>query len=189
MKTTIKEQLSTSVKITNQVKSNLSGSQTSYGFMVSEVPKLPALTYTLANSGTVSKNYIIGDPHGMIAASLGGTIADPDQVNSLTGVDSGIAANKSMYKNTKIIFSGLTFKTSSTADQFNNTPIFYTCNLAGNIVPDPINLAVAEKNTAKNPLILTITGNFKLDAQRALYVTVLQRETLTITFSPKAYSY
>jgi hypothetical protein len=181
----VAEQLSTSVKITNQVKSNLSGSQTSYGFMVSEVPKLPALTYTLANSGTVPKNYIIGDPHGMIAASLGGTIADPDKLQGVAGY---VAPNKSMYINSKVLFSEITWKTSSDATQFNNTPTFYACNLAGNVVPDPINLAVAEKNTAQNTLILTTTGLYRLDAQRGLYVTVMAAETLTVTMSPKAYT-
>ena len=180
------DQLSTDVKITNQVKTNLSGSQTSYGFMVSEVPKLPALTYSCANASTgATENFIIGDPHGMIAASLSGTYNSPDTLQGLAAL---VAPNKSMYINSKCLFSEITWKTSSSALQFNNTPTFYTVNLAGNLVPDVVNLAVAEQNTAQNTLILTTTGNFRLDAQRGLTVTVRALETLTITMSPSAYT-
>ena len=181
------QQLATKIITIPTVNTNLSGSQTDYGFMVSDVPPLPSLTYDLVNGTGFMKRFLIGDPHNMIKVSLP-NVGEINAPNSINGNSALATANKSMYMNSKVLFNEITFKTSSNNLQFNTPVTFYTCNLAGNLNPEVINLAVAEQNTAQNTFIITINGNYRLDAQRGLYIEVLANQTLTVTMSPSAYT-
>ncbi len=177
--------LSRTVKVTAGVRSNLSGSETDYGYIISEVPKQPSLTYVLTNATTALKKFVIGDGNGMIAASLGVTLADPTSINGNTAI---VEANKAMLSSQVIEFNEITWKASASATQFNNVPTWYASNFSGQLVPDVINLAVAEKNTAQNDLILTTKGLTRLDGFRGLVVDVNASSTLTVTMSPSAYT-
>lgn len=181
----VANRLSRTVKVTPGVKSNLSGSETDYGYIISEVPKQAGITYVLNNTTTALKKYVIGDGNGMIAAALGVTLADPTSINGNTAI---VEANKAMLANQVIEFAEITWKASASATQFNNVPTWYATNFSGQLVPDIINLAQAEKNTAQNDLILTTKGLTRLDGFRGLVVDVNASSSLSVTMTPSAYT-
>lgn len=181
----VANRLSRTVKVTPGVKSNLSGSETDYGYIISEVPKQAGITYVLNNTTTALKKYVIGDGNGMIAAALGVTLADPTSINGNTAI---VEANKAMLANQVIEFAEITWKASASATQFNNVPTWYAANFSGQLVPDIINLAQAEKNTAQNDLILTTKGLTRLDGFRGLVVDVNASSSLSVTMTPSAYT-
>lgn len=183
--TNVAKELSRTVKVASQPQSNLSGSTTDYGAMIQSIPALPAFVYSLGNAGTVTENFIIGDPSGMIAASLGTSPSNPDSINGSSGL---VTANKNMFYSSSVLFGEISWKTSSDASQFDQTPTVYVTNHTGQLIPKPIILTAAERNTQYNNKLLTTKGDVRLDAFRALYVPVIAGETLTVTMMPKAYT-
>lgn len=181
----LSRELSRTVKITSGTRSNLSGSVTDYGSMVSAIPALPAFVYQLVNSTSATKNFLIGDPAGMIAAALGGTFYDPNKLNGSTAF---VEPNKNIFYGSSVLFGEISWKTSSDATQFDNNPTLYVCNHTGEVVPKPLILTAAERNTQQNNLLLTTKGKVRLDIFRGIKVPVIAGETLTVTMSPEAYT-
>lgn len=178
-------QLAPKVKATNVAQQNLSGSETYIGSIINTAPALQSLTYKLANTTTATKEFIIGDPTGLIAAAKGGTLVAP---TSLNGNSSIVTANKAMLGYMPIKFGKIIFEATSSSAQFANAPAVHVCNLAGKLASDEINLQAAKTNVAQNSKILTVKCDLMLAPNRAITQVVDASETLLVTLCPVAYS-
>lgn len=179
-------ELARTVKVASMPESNLSGSVTDYGSMTNSVPALPSFVYQLDNSaGTVTANYLIGDPTGMIAAAVGGSYSAP---SSLNGQSTYVTPNKNFLYACSILFGEISWRTSSDVTQFDNNPTVYVCNQTGQFNQKPIMLTAAQRNTQYNSLLLTTKGQFRLDAFRAILVPVIAGEIVTVSMAPVAYT-
>lgn len=174
------------VKTTTGVQSNVLGSQVNMGLFLGVVPSLPSITYELDNSADAvnPKDYIIGDPTGMIAA-VKGSGSNPDKV---AGIANRVAPNKSFFFGVRIVFSSINYQTSSTANQFNQTFQHLTVNVIGNIADTDIVAGAAQRNTAQNDKLLTLDGSWLIDINRALFITVLPSEIVTLIATPTLYT-
>jgi len=182
-------ELSTGVKVADTSKANISGSQVDMGMFLGQVPRLPAITYTLDNSGGGAVvRYVIGDPTTMIAqlvATGGVTVDNPSAVQGQAGL---VVPNKNFFFGVGIIFGSINFQTSSTPNQFAQQFKTYITNMAGEVSSESLNLASATRNSAFNFNLLTLTGQFYLDIHRGIVIDVLAGEEVNVTMSPSAYT-
>ena len=180
------QELVKNVKVAGQVKANVLGSEVDMGNFLNRVPKLPSLTYFLDNSAVATDTtFVIGDPTGMIAALIGGTVENPTTV---AGTPDLVQPNKKFFFSVGIVYSSINYQTSTTPNQFSKGFVQYITNSAGELTKETINMASARRNTADDPLLLTITGQYMLDVHRGMVLSVLANESVTLTLTPSAYT-
>ena len=178
-------ELTTSVKSANAVQSNVIGSEVDLGMFLNSVPRMPGISYELNNFGVgVPTTFLIGDPTGMIAAILGvGT--DPTSVQGVAGF---VTPNKEFFYKVGIVYSGFNYLTDTNTAQFSQAFRLVTCNSAGEISSEGVNMATAQRNSAFNDKLLTLTGEYLLDIHRGITVSVLAGEVVTLTFTVSTYT-
>lgn len=164
---------------------NMAGSETNLGKFLTVLPNMPAITYTLDNSGGAElKRFIIGDPTGMIAARDGGTLVNPDKVQ---GNASLVTPNKNFYYGVKSKFTRIQYEVSVGASQFSNIFEHRVANIAGVVFPTQISVGEAKSNVQQNDKLLTLTGEYDLDISSAYILEVAAGETVVLTCSVSTY--
>lgn len=184
------QKLTKGVKIASQSKANVLGSEVSMGMFLGQVPKLPSITYTLDNTGAggTRRFMVVGDPTGMIAQlvdTIGGGVLNPTAVQ---GNASLVAPNKNFFYSVGVIFGSINYQTSSTDLQFAQPLQQHLTNMGGNLQSDIINTAAAQRNTAQNAELLTLTGEFYVDVHRGITCDVLDNEIVNLTLTPSSYT-
>lgn len=183
------QELTKAVKVAQTVKANVLGSEVSMGMFLGQVPKLPAISVSFDNSlGGAIQRYIFGDPTTMIAQlidTIPGGVLNPTAIMGQAGL---VTPNKNFFFSVGVIFGSINYQTSSTPNQFVQPFVTYITNMAGELTKETINTASATRNTANENTLLTITGQYYLDVHRGIAIDVLAGESVTLTFSPSAYT-
>ncbi len=183
------QELTQSVKQAYGISSNVIGSEVRMGDFLNQVPRMPAISYTLDNSaGIAIQRYLIGDPTGMIAVlidTIGGGVVNPDLVQ---GNALFVSPNKNFFFSVGLVYSSINYLTSSDEAQFSQPFKLITVNSAGEISSEGVNMASAQRNSQFNNLLLTLTGEYMLDVHRGIQVDVLAGEKVTLTFVVSTYT-
>lgn len=174
-------------------QTDLSGAVLDVGRQIDPVPGLNPIVYTLDSSlRGVTRYYIIGDATNMIKQAISamgsGEPFASYPPSALNGNSALVAPNRKFWVASTILFSGFTIQTSSDPTQFDNPPVLWVTNQAGQIKPKPIMLNQAERNTQYNNLLLTVKAEFKLGPFDAIRVPAIAGEIVTLTLFPKGYS-
>jgi hypothetical protein len=137
-----------------------------------------AFSMTLNNSaGTVNKNYRLFDADGLNDAV--------DGLTTYAAADSATVTVAALVATTvghPIVCSGYNYETSSNVNQFAQQFKIKRASINGGQEVFPDILSKAKRNTQQNSLLLTISQQFVIDDQTCIDVTVLDSETVTLTF-------
>lgn len=188
-KITQAQELTQGVKEANPITSNVIGSVVNMGMFLLSVPRMPAISYTLDNSaGIAIQRYLIGDPTGMVSVlidTIPGGVANPDLVQ---GQANYVVPNKNFFYSVGIVYSSINYLTSSDTAQFSQPFKLLTTNSAGELSSESVNMASAQRNSAFNSLLLTLSGEYMLDVHRGIQVDVLDAEKVTLTMVVSTYT-
>lgn len=135
---------------------------------------LNSFKVTFVNASSSAQNYILGDPHGIIANELSGTYNAPTSASCLVdGMKASFASNP-------VEIKGMQYKVSSSAAQFENDITYHQVELDGSVKPTKIHVSEGERNTANNAKLLTLdlsAHQIVLDGLSALTTQVDASET------------
>jgi len=138
----------------------------------------------LTSASGASKNFIIGDPSGILATLIGGTIASPDSASCL------VAGMKASFAYAPVVIKAINYKVTSSATQFDNTFNIVTGDIDGNINQRPVNVAAYERNNQYNAKLMTFEfkpgEEFIFAWNTALYIVVNDGEDVYLSFTPAA---
>lgn len=150
------------------------------------VPFPDNFSVELANACAAPKDFLIGDPTGMIALAAGGTFLNPTGC-SLDGAvkGSGVSAMKQLFGLRGLAVRGFNYATSSKASQFSQKLMEANAEINGAFMRNPINVAIQRRNNAMDDLLMTLelVTPFVFNSFRGLVLRVEANETVNLEFS------
>jgi len=137
-----------------------------------------SFTMTMTNATAGALEYVVGDPDGMVAGKTGRTFTQPTSAQSNT-----VAAIQNSLRSAALLIKGINYNTTDGAVQFPQSFRFADGDY-DRVSEIDIFSNEAERNTAQNPNLLTISFKepFELDWNSAFLITVAPGESATVTF-------
>lgn len=160
------------------------GSVSAFNLNAGNLGQLNPFRASLTSASGASKNYVIGDPSGLLASLKGGTIAD---VDSWTGGIT-VASAKATFAYAPVAVKAINYETTSSAAQFSNTFQLLIGDIDGSFRTENIPVSSAKRNNQYNSKLLTIEFEkpIILSWNRALYIVVNDGEDVYLDFVPAA---
>lgn len=137
------------------------------------------ITFTLENDDDTDEViFCIGDYSGLVRAILGGSYEDPEvSSSSYAAVQKALANNPS-------VFSMINYRiTVGNPSQFGKRFQYASANPDGTLLIQPINMGAAQRNSALNDKILTLSSPFLMSDSQALILRVAPETTVEIDLS------
>jgi hypothetical protein len=135
--------------------------------------------------GTGAKEYIIGDPYGLIAAAVGKTFTEP------TGASGTTPAALKASTQQGIALKGVHYQVTVSKNQFSNPLRMIMGNYDGSFASVPINVVGTTRPDWQNDKLVVIEfkNNITLDSRNALTLTVTAGESVDLTFFVAAFGF
>lgn len=171
------ERLTPPVQVSTTPISSFGSVAESRGYSTNARRMPTALIYTMTNAGVTPLEYVIGDPDGMVAGKLGRAFTQPTAVQGTS-----VAAAQNSLRSAALLIKGVNYASTDGTVQFNQTFQFADADYDRLTLTD-IYATEAERNTAQNPNLLTISFKepFELDWNSAFLITVPAGESVTLT--------
>jgi hypothetical protein len=143
---------------------------------------LPFFTFTLNNTATGTREFVIGDPQGIIAAVSGKTLTQP------TGSSAGtVAAGQASFVTGEVVINLINYSATSGANQFGLPFNYAVADTDGSLYIKPVPVALAPRNDQFNANRLTLGGmGIVLKRNTGLLITVAASSTVVLGFQPAA---
>lgn len=175
--------LSPGVQSLNNPVSNM-GSVSKINVPVGNPSALGSFRVALTSASGAAKNFIIGDPSGLLSSLKGGTNAAPD---SWTGGIT-VAAAQATFAYAPVAIKSINYQVTASSAQFANTFQYLIGDIDGSFRFENIPVNAAQRNTAYNDKLLTIEFEqpLVLSWNRALFLNVNDGEDVYLEFTPCA---
>jgi len=143
---------------------------------------LPFFTFTLNNTATGTREFVIGDPQGVIAAVSGKTLTQPTASSAGT-----VAAGQASFITGEVVINMINYDATSGANQFGLPFNYAVADVDGSLTIRPVPVALAPRNDQFNANRLTLGAlGAVLKRNTAFLITVAASSTVTLAFQPSA---
>jgi hypothetical protein len=139
------------------------------------------ITFFLDNSASASAaTYILFDAVGQVAATLGGTLEAPDQVNG--GLTTNTALKAALVGQPMVVKGFNYAVTTGSSAQFRQSMRYHLGRIDGSLATVPIFVSSAQRNTQQNANLLTIEQPFLISQFGAVTITVAANTAVNLDF-------